>query len=437
MTADLPARVAVTDPRDLLPARRAEEAARVEGPLTLVASAPLGDRLSYLVVADRRGVTYGVPAVDDGGPLRRAVPGDGAAAALTGLLAGEGPPAWSVTSLVDGAVVDVAADDERAIDVDQTNELVIAGDVVVKWMLHPVIGEQPGPRRLVALERAGFPGVPRTHGLVHLVADGEPMLVAIVTELVVGGQDGWDWAVDDVRAFAREGRGADWPAGLGRLVADMHVALAAAGTATADDEDAQRWLTEARSDARAADLDPAVADDVERWLDLLGRAAGTPVMDVHGDLHIGQVMRAGDPPRYLVIDFDGNPTQELSERMRQQPAARDVAGMLAALDHVGRVVLHRTDDLTEEQRDRVHRWMGQAQRDFLAGYRGGLAAAGQRDLLDDRLLLPMQVQQECREYAYATRYLPHWRYVPDAALPDLLARAAGHQPDTAEGTSTP
>ena len=437
MTDDLAARVAATDPGALLPARRAEEAARVEGPLTLVASAPLWDRLVYLVVRDRRGVSYGVPAVDDGGSVRRAVPGDGAASVLTTLRAADAPPPWSVTAFGDVAADGVARDDEHSIDVDQTNELVIVGDRVVKWMLHPVTGEQPGPRRLAALESAGFPGVPRTRGLVHVVVDGEPMLVAIVTDLVVGGQDGWDWAVDDVRALAREGRGADWPMQLGRLVAQMHVALAAAGTSRASDEDALRWLADARSDARAADLDPAVVDDVDRWLALLGSASGTSVMDVHGDLHIGQVMRAGEPPQYLVIDFDGNPTQELSDRLRQQPAARDVAGMLASLDHVGRVVLHRTADLTDEQRERVRRWMEEAQHDFLAGYRDALGAAGQSGLLDDRLLLPMQVQQECREYAYATRYLPHWRYVPDAALPDLLARADGHETDIIEGTSAP
>jgi len=435
VTDDLPARVAIADPGALLPARRAEEAARVEGPLRLVSAAPLGERLLHLVVADGRGVTYGVPAVDDGGPLRRAVPGDGAASALIGLLAGHAVPPWSVTTLAEtGGARD--GGDERPIDVDQTNELVIAGDAVVKWMLHPVAGEQPGPRRLVTLERAGFHGVPRTHGLAHVTVEGEPMLVAVVTELVDGGEDGWDWAVEDVRTLAREGAGAEWPSPLGRLVAEMHVALASAGTATATDEDARRWLAEARADARAADLDPTVAADVDRWLDMLGSASGTTVMDVHGDLHIGQVMRA-EGPRYVVIDFDGNPTQELSERMRQQPAARDVAGMLASLDHVGRVVLHRTADLTDEQRDRVHGWIGRAQRDFLAGYRGGLAAAGRPGLLDDRLLLPMQVQQECREYAYARRYLPHWRYVPDAALPDLLARAAGRHPDPSEGTSTP
>ena len=47
------------------------------------------------------------------------------------------------------------------------------------------------------------------------------------------------------------------------------------------------------------------------------------------------------------------------------------------------------------------------------------------DLLDRRLVRPYQVLQECREYAYARRYLPHWRYVPDAALPALLARPEG------------
>ena len=435
MTGDLSARVAIADAAALLPARRAEEAARVEGPLTLVCWAPLGEGLLYLVVADRRGVTYGVPAVDDAGPLRRAVPGDGAARAVIGLLTADAAPPWSVTALAELGD-ESGVPDERAIDVDQTNELVIVGDAVVKWMLHPVAGDQPGPRRLVALERAGFPGVPRTHGLVHLAAGGEPMLVAVVTELVAGGEDGWDWAVDDVRALAREGAGADWPSLLGRLVADMHVALASAGTATANDEDARRWLAEARSDAIAADLDPAFAGEVDRWLGIIGTASGTTVMDVHGDLHIGQVLRT-DGPRYVVIDFDGNPTQELSERMRQQPAARDVAGMMASLDHVGRVVLHRTADLTDDQRDRVRRWIGRAQQEFLTGYRDSLEAAGRPDLLDDRLLLPMQVQQECREYAYADRYLPHWRYVPDAALPDLLARGAGLQPDFIEGTSAP
>jgi hypothetical protein len=50
-----------------------------------------------------------------------------------------------------------------------------------------------------------------------------------------------------------------------------------------------------------------------------------------------------------------------------------------------------------------------------------LDAAGERELLDDRLLRPLMFWQECREFLYAAQHLPHWRYVPDEALSALLA----------------
>ena len=36
------------------------------------------------------------------------------------------------------------------------------------------------------------------------------------------------------------------------------------------------------------------------------------------------------------------------------------------------------------------------------------------------LLRPFRVAQELHEFVYAARFLPEWRYVPDAALPALL-----------------
>jgi maltokinase len=140
--------------------------------------------------------------------------------------------------------------------------------------------------------------------------------------------------------------------------------------------------------ARLADC----ADRVRAALAPLAAAAGTPVGAGHGDLHVGQVLRAGD--RYLVTDFDGSPVLASAERTAPAPAALDVAGMLQSLDHVARVVLHRTPGVD----------------------------AG--DLLDGRLLGAFRVQQEVREHLYAVAHLPHWRYVPDAALPALLAELA-------------
>jgi maltokinase len=405
---------------ELLPERRAAEAAQVDPPLRLLASAPIGATHRYLLVEDARGVTYGVPtSLTD--PARRSPAGDGAAEALVAALTSRAP-----ADGLEFTVFHVAeATGERSIPVDQTNELVVVGDAaVVKWQLHPTADEQPAPRRLATLAAAGFEGTPRTWALVHLVVDDRRYLVATVSDYVPGAVDGWQWAVDEVRSIARgsDAGNANWPGELGRLVADLHASLASTGVDEASEADACAWRDQALADAAAAQLPPPVVSAVTAELSLLGRAAGTPIIDVHGDLHIGQILRTTDPDRYLVIDFDGNPTQPPAARMARQPAARDVAGMLASLDHVGRVVLHRTPDLDEP--GRVLDWIETAQQQFLAAYRQGLADAGMPHLLDERLVAPMQVQQECREYAYADRYLPHWRYVPDAALPALLARIA-------------
>lgn len=415
----------------LLPSRREDEAARVTEPLRLLAQVTLAAGIEYLLVQDARGVTYGVPAVAGPQGWRRATAGDGAAEALVSVLAtgtsGQG-------GLEPTTFHAEPAHGERAIDVDQTNELVVVGDVaVVKWMLHPVAGEQPGPRRLMTLARAGFEGTPRTWALVHLPVGEDRVLVATVSDYVPGAEDGWDWAVRDVRQVALGERSAvkvlDEVRQVARLVARLHVALAEGGVDRATPEDAADWLAGAEADLVDADLAPDVAAQVRDRITVLGRSADTETIDVHGDLHIGQVLAAGEPRQYSVIDFDGNPTQGDRERLRRQPAARDVAGMLASWDHVGRVVLHRTAGLDEAAVERVLDWIDRAQEAFLEAYREELADEGRSSLLDESLLVAMQVQQECREYAYAARYLPHWRYVPDAALPALLRRSP-HEMET-------
>lgn len=55
--------------------------------------------------------------------------------------------------------------------------------------------------------------------------------------------------------------------------------------------------------------------------------------------------------------------------------------------------------------------------------RDELADHGASSLFDERLLRPLRVAQELHELVYAARYLPGWRYVPDHALPALLAEA--------------
>jgi maltokinase len=91
--------------------------------------------------------------------------------------------------------------------------------------------------------------------------------------------------------------------------------------------------------------------------------------------------------------------------------------MLASLDHVGRVVVERVD---RADAGRVKSWIAASQQSFLTTYAEVLGAERYGELIDESLFEPLRLQQELREFIYAARHLPHWKYVPDAALQDLL-----------------
>jgi len=310
-----------------------------------------------------------------------------------------------------------------SIDVDQSNDSVVLGDAVVKWQLD--VAPSPAPNRLRAL--AGIGITPEPRAIVEWTDDeGRVCTVLTAAEHRPEAEDGWTWAVELVRAHARgEDVDAIGPFGdLGAMVGRMHTTLAQAGV--------NSWTKEQCSelvDLMRADLDEAVAVmDGEEGARLQARISAlgalidraravesTPVIPIHGDLHIGQVLR--DVTGMSIIDFDGNPLLSPQERCAPAPAARDVAGMLASIDHVARVVNHRTPGLDPRP---ALVWIAHAQDAFLAAYQSTLASAGMRNLLDDRLIQPMMIDQECREYVYAARHLPHWRYVPDAVITHLL-----------------
>ncbi len=330
---------------------------------------------------------------------------------------------------------DIPVGPVQHIDVDQSNDSVVMGEVggharkavMVKWQLDAV--PSPAPARLLALADAHV--TPPVRGLVlWRDSDGEQRMLMSAAEYLPGARDGWTWAVELVRAHAL-GSAVDAIepfAMLGEMTARMHCALAAAGVDSWTRRDLARLHGECRADLEAAvrliDGDEgarlrARADAIGVGMDALAEIDSTPVIDVHGDFHIGQVLQTRDDvgAQYAFVDFDGNPVLSPTERMVRQPAARDVAGMLASIDHVARVVNYRTEGL--DPRPAVI-WIPHAQDAFLAAYQSALFAAGHRALLDDRLLRPLMLDQECREFVYSATHLPHWRYVPDAVLTDMF-----------------
>jgi maltokinase len=433
--------VASAEPATLLPASR--KVSRLAGPFDLVGSAQLADGLVLAVIRDATGTLIAGPFVT-GGDVRRAMPGDGAAPALAALLAQGGALGDELGDELGGEGFDVVSVDpgrlpgpaavERPMLVDQTHESVVVGDdVVVKWAVHAE--QTPAPMLVAHLSQAGFTQMPRAWGFVTW-SDGaaEPVLVASAMQYLQGASDGWTWAVQDAGDHAA--RGGDLAASVepmaevGHLVADLHCAFATSTAANHDPvshasvQDVEEWRLLGRQlldDAiRAVDGEEGERlahrrDAMAAAIDSVAQVAGCLTIPVHGDLHVGQVLRwVGG---YAVGDFDGNPVLPVGARLRPQPAARDVAGMLQALDHVGRVVHRRVAGADPE---RVAHWISSAQERFIGAYRDRLREESRGDLLEDGLLLPFQVEQECREFLYAVHHLPRWRYVPDQALQALF-----------------
>ncbi len=415
----------------LLPAHRVDGGDQPRGHAACVGTLTLGDGLEVAVVTDDRGRHHAVPlVVAQGGEVRRALPGDGAAEAFVAMLA-EGSRAeggFRVTSWHHRS-----AGGEQGIPVDQTNESVVVGDaVVVKWMVTAEEGPHPAPALLAELDRAGFGGTPPPWGALEWQPPGEaaPRLLALAVSYLPGAVDGWSWAVEAIRAAAEldePARAAEAGERTGSLVAAFHVALA--GTAQpATAAERAGWRSRARADLERAlgvttgpahDLLAARAPSIRRIFDTVPSEDAGPVLRVHGDLHVGQVLRVdtGGGASYALTDFDGNPVLPAAERLRRQPAALDVAGMVQSFVHAGLVVRRHHRDLAVPAVDRAGEAASAA---FLDAYRSGLGTHA--DLLDERLLRPFRLQQVCREFIYAATHLPRWSYVPEGALALLLRK---------------
>lgn len=368
------------------------------------------------------------PIATDDDRVHRASAGDGVFASLLGLVAAGS--SGSLTAERYAATIPVGGT-ERAIGVDQSNESVVVGErVVVKLFPRTRPGRQPGLDLPAHLASVGFEEIPRPLGAVVWRGD---TLVASVASFVPGARDGWAWyVVDVVNACV----GDDWTvadghaAAIGGLVARLHRALATpSAVSPVPVVEARPNLVEGwRADADAR-LDEALSVTTgstgERLRGLIPAARSvigalatidrTPTMRIHGDLHVGQVLRGSDGELY-VNDFDGDPLA--ADRTALDAPARDVASMTCAIDHVGRVVARRHP----EHAAAAAAWSERSRGTFLDAYRSGLG--DRRVLFDDRLLAPFEVAQEAHEFVYAARYLPRWTYVPDATMPAVLERWA-------------
>lgn len=352
----------------------------------------------------------------------------------------------------------------RAVGAEQSNSSVVLDEAVIIKLFRRV---EPGPNPELELNRAltaeGFEHIPAHVGEAQYegVWEDEEVTIdlAIAQAFVHGATDGWQAFVDGVRTLFDQIHDADLPEDrrflteeraaqsleaaerLGDATAALHVALAREELAPelapepVDPSDLKEWAESAhaalRRLVRTGDHGlGALEEEIETRLERLTALADAGLKTrVHGDFHLGQVIRT--PDRWLILDFEGEPLRPLELRRAKQSPLRDVAGMLRSFSYAAAAVMLERSQTGSHERSSIEPWAEAweelARERYLQAY---LRSAHEGRFLPERrenlavLLDAFEIDKALYEIDYERAHRPDWVDIPVHGINRVIERGA-------------
>jgi maltose alpha-D-glucosyltransferase / alpha-amylase len=326
-------------------------------------------------------------------------------------------------------------------------------------------------------ERAHFSRVPPFAGSIEYEEEGaETATLALLQGLVPNEGDGWKWNLEELDRYYQDHAHVPFPSGaqpasqsvfdlseteapplarehlgicldaaavLGRRTAEMHLALAmetddrAFAPEPLRPDDVRHIGTELeehtalvfeRLKESLSNLPDEIVESAgltlsrrRQWVDRFRLLRDMEIRAlrtrIHGDYHLGQVLRAKND--YMILDFAGEPARPLAERREKRSPLEDVAGMLRSFSYAAQVALLNYTTRRPDALDRLDPWARLWERstaaEFLRAYR---ATAGNAPFLPadpvgfKTLLEAYLLNKALHELRYELDNRPGWARIP-------------------------
>jgi maltokinase len=331
----------------------------------------------------------------------------------------------SAAGSIDGAL------EAHPMGAEQSNTSVVIDDrLVMKVFRRIQPGINPELEMLRFLAAHDFANIAPMAGWYAYSGELMDATLGVMQPYIAGARDGWELALDALAAG--EDGFLEHLGDLGAVTGRMHAVLAS-------DSSDPDFAPEEPTDEMLSLLSATLDEQIERVFDdlpgevaaiapLAGRGeevrdhlrslshvgVGGRLIRIHGDYHLGQVIRGAD--EWIVLDFEGEPGRPLLERRRKRSPLRDVAGMLRSFSYAAAAVeLLRGSQAGEG-------WEEDARERFLQGYMAqvdpAVLPAGATAVA--KLLATFELERAVYELRYELDNRPDWVGIPVACITRLL-----------------
>ena len=318
---------------------------------------------------------------------------------------------------------------------EQSNTSLVFGESAIFKVFRRVTpGPNPDLEVALALAQLGSSHIAEPYGWVETRMDGATTVLGILSGYLRAASDGWLLAATSVRdLYASPGARAAEAGGdfageaerLGAATAQVHRDLADAFGRSELEPEAIREMAEQMF--RRLDMAIAAVPELAPYEDKIGDAYSklakltepVPAQRVHGDYHLGQVMRT--QTGWVVLDFEGEPASPLSQRRARSSPLRDVAGMLRSFDYAARhqLVTRPDADVRDHQSGLGGQASDWARRNGDAFCLGYAEAGGPDPAANAALLRALLLDKAVYEVIYEARNRPTWLSIPLESIAEL------------------